>query len=145
MSSPSGPATPSEQLCALLDRLEMTIADLARETKLNQKTIKDAMVVDGQPSLRTRCAIEAALAEPIWSTPEDFKQRREAAAQIGFAPDVASLKQLKRRAGQLGIKGYGFATNKADLTAMILKELAARKARQVELQAWMQEELKTGK
>ena len=83
-----------------------------------------------------RCG-RGAPSKPRWLS--RFGQPRK------ISSSVASLKQLKRRAGQLGIKGYGFATNKADLTAMILKELAARKARQVELQAWMQEELKTGK
>ena len=133
--------TSGKQLQLLLLRLEMTVADLAREAKLSQKTIKDALAADGQPSLRTRCAIEAALGQAVWSTPEAFQSRKDARTLLGLNPETASLKTLKQHASRLRIKGYGKTTNKAALARLIVDTSLARIKRALEVQRLAEKQL----
>lgn len=122
-------------------RLEETPKDLAHRTGLSLDTIRAALAVDGVPTLRTRCAIETALGQAIWSSDEEYQERRRVAQAIGISPETASLKELRQRARQLGVKGYATATNKPALAALILRELAAQKVREQELHRQMDAEL----
>lgn len=127
-NTPKNP-TPGEQVQSLLERMEMTRRDLARESKLSLASIENALAADAQPSSRTQIAIELALNTPLWSSPEQFEQTKKVQALLGFVPEIESIKRLKACARRYKVKGYGSVFSKPELTAMILRELDVRAGR----------------
>jgi hypothetical protein len=85
-----------------------------------------SMITRGVDSQRTRDAIEAALGyrHPIWSSSGALAARKRCVSLLGFDPMLASLEDLRRHAGTLGIQAVRRFPGRRGLAQEVLAVVA---------------------
>lgn len=83
----------------------------------------------GVPSPRTRVKIEAAFGyqHPIWSEPETLNMRRLCAERFGFDPALLTVRELRRKAAEVGADFSG-CLNNSEMIREVLGRVAIARA-----------------
>jgi len=96
-------------------------SELARRTGFKLSSINTFLSGYEQGRL-TKLKIETVLG-PIWSTQEKFDYRRRFAKAFGIDPYLAGIREVRRRASRLKIKGFTMYPHKRSLIKFIAKHL----------------------
>jgi hypothetical protein len=115
-------------LSDLLTALELTPAELAGEACLSVATVNN--ILAGQaPGQEAKHKIEAALNQPIWSTPQEFSARKYLRDLLGKDPAFLTIKVIRERARARGLRVTStMFSDKESLIKTILKASAEQAA-----------------
>ncbi len=111
---------PQPDLAKIIEEMEMTRSQVAREARTSGEELQRA--IDGEvPDLKIQLKLEAVLDRPLWSTPEQFLERRKLRRFVGAEPHILTTKQLVARARQLGVDtgSLGQATKDALIDGLV--------------------------
>lgn len=106
---------------------------LAQATNLAPQTIYK-MASGFQAGRKSQALVENVLGVPVWSTRDDFEERRRLSEGLGFDPLLANKPELLNAVRVRKIPGRGRMRGRKDLFALLLRhfveEDAVRPARQ---------------
>lgn len=112
-------------LAKIIEDMQMPPSQVALESRMSPEALHQA-IGGATPDRNHQLKLEAVLDQAIWSTPEEFNERRNLRKFLGCEPLILTTEQLKRkydqlvaRARKLGLFFRKSLANKEQLLASI--------------------------
>jgi rubrerythrin len=89
-------------LAKIIEGMDMTLSEVIREARMSAEALNQA-IAGAIPDRKIQLKLEAVLDQPIWSTPDQFKERRNLRNFLGCEPLLLNTAELLTRARQIGM------------------------------------------
>ena len=105
----------------------LTVEKLAADCGVKRITLLN-QIAKSFPSLRLRLVVEKVLNEPIWSSPDEFENRKQLAARCGFNPFLLTAPTLRNHMARMKLRGRSKARRKDALIELLQQHFTTTKS-----------------